>query len=223
MEIYNMKNKDSICGIYGWFDRESRECLYIGKSIDIEERKSTHLKNLKSGKHPRKEFVEYYNRLNNKNNLLFETLEVLETIDEKELSIAECKWFFTLNPKFYGKMPSPNDHEWFLKDDVKMSIRSSLNKHFEDISSKCEMKECNNKVHNSIYCKACKRKNEYHYSYRAYNISDKTIEKIISDYKTGISCEYISMSLNVNKTIVYMVLDYFNIKLKNDDIESKKF
>lgn len=215
-----MKNKDSICGIYGWFDRESRECLYIGKSIDIEERKSTHLKNLKSGRHPRKEFIEYYNRLNNKSNLLFETLEVLETTDEKELSIAECKWFFTLNPKFYGKMPSPDDHEWILKDEVKNSISNSLNKYFEENGNVCKTDGCNQKAFNVLFCKNCRKRNATECSYYVYDIEDEKIEDIIKQYREGVLPSIISEKLEIEINLIYIILYHFEISIDKQDTEN---
>lgn len=47
-------------GIYGIFDATTDECLYIGMSKDIEERWKQHLKILKSKRHKRKDFTEWY-------------------------------------------------------------------------------------------------------------------------------------------------------------------
>ena len=40
-------------GIYGIFNAETDECLYVGMSKNIEQRWSSHLKELKSKRHKR--------------------------------------------------------------------------------------------------------------------------------------------------------------------------
>lgn len=53
----------STIGIYGFFDKTTNECLYVGmSSISVEKRKLQHLKLLRSNRHSCKGFNQWYFR-----------------------------------------------------------------------------------------------------------------------------------------------------------------
>ena len=96
-------------GIYGIFDSETDECLYVGMSKNIEERWRHHLKELRSKRHKRKDFVEWFHENGATAELLdFRILEECEKNDAA-LNLCEIKWFNKLLPKYYGKKPSENE------------------------------------------------------------------------------------------------------------------
>lgn len=108
-------------GIYGIFDGETDECLYVGMSKNIEERWKQHIKLLRNKKHPRKDFVERFHALGAVEKLLsFKILEECEC-DESVLNLAEIKWFNELKPKYYGKKPSLNE-KWEHSEETKRKI-----------------------------------------------------------------------------------------------------
>lgn len=108
-------------GIYGIFDSETDECLYVGMSKSIEERWRHHLKELRSKKHKRKDFVKWFHDNGAQQELLsFRVLEECEH-DEKILNLAEIKWFNALLPKYYGKKPSENER-WTISEETRQKI-----------------------------------------------------------------------------------------------------
>lgn len=108
-------------GIYGIFDNETDECLYVGMSKNIEERWKQHIKLLRNKKHKRKDFVEWFHAHGAVEELLsFKTLEESEC-DESVLNLAEIKWFNELKPKYYGKKPSLNE-KWEHSEETKRKI-----------------------------------------------------------------------------------------------------
>lgn len=112
-------------GIYGIFNSETKECLYVGQSKDIDTRWREHLKRLRNKKHPRQDFVEWFYLNGASEGLLsFKILEECE-YDEITLNLAEIKWFNTLVPKYYGKQPSLKEN-WKQTEDTKKKISQSV-------------------------------------------------------------------------------------------------
>lgn len=113
-------------GIYGIFDSETDECLYVGKSIQIEERYSKHLRLLTSETHIRKDFVEWFiQKDKDRTKLYYKTLE--ESIpNDKTLNLLEIKWFKELKPKFYGEEPS-DMKRWGASEKVREMLREKRN------------------------------------------------------------------------------------------------
>lgn len=111
-------------GIYGIFDSDTDECLYVGMSKNIEDRWKSHLKLLRNKKHPRKDFVEWFYKNGSKKELL--VFRILEECKNKEetLNTLEIKWFSNLAPKYYGKKPSLNE-KWILSEETKLRISKS--------------------------------------------------------------------------------------------------
>ena len=97
---------ESICGIYGIFDKSTDVCLYIGQSQDILKRWSAHRKLLLAGNHL-SDFndwvLEHWI-----DQLDFRILEKCENI-ALEKNTLEIKWFNHFCPCFYGKRPSLNE------------------------------------------------------------------------------------------------------------------
>lgn len=109
-------------GIYGIFCSESGDCLYVGLSRNIEDRWKSHLKTLKNGTHPRKEFVSWFaHKGMSPETLRFEILEEGCSVD---LNTLEIKWFKELSPRFFGKVPSENE-KWSHSDETKEKIKNS--------------------------------------------------------------------------------------------------
>lgn len=111
-------------GVYGIFSKIDQECLYVGiTSISFEGRWSGHRKDLLSGKHPRKAFVDWV-AANGVDNLEFRILCKHPPI-EKELNSLEIEWFNKLNPKFWGKSPSENE-KWCHSEETRKKIKASM-------------------------------------------------------------------------------------------------
>jgi len=167
-------------GIYGIFDSKTDECLYIGMSKNIEQRWKYHLKDLKSKKHKRKDFVEWYHANGAIPELLvFRILEECK-YDNKTLNTLEIKWFNNMSPKYFGKIPSLNE-KWEHSEETRNNIR---NTHLQKLSSennymlrKLICPGCHevfhNRIKNRVFCsRKCqaeyvkeKSANEYNYDY----------------------------------------------------------
>ena len=114
-------------GIYGIFDAETDECLYVGCSSNVEERYKQHLKHLKYRIHKRKDFVEWYHVNGAKPDLLiFRILEECENNDVSKNTL-EIKWFSILNPKYYGQKPSLNN-KMRHSEETRLKISNSMKK-----------------------------------------------------------------------------------------------
>lgn len=115
-------------GIYGIFDAKTDECLYVGMSKNIEQRQKSHLKELKSKRHKRQDFVEWYHNNGAVQKLLsFRILEECEA-NETVLNLVEIKWFNKMTPKYYGKKPSLNEkweHSAVSKDRLSAAQRKN--------------------------------------------------------------------------------------------------
>lgn len=133
-------------GIYGIFNAKTDECLYIGMSKNIEERWHSHLKELKSKRHKRQDFVEWYHSNGAVKELLsFKILEECEP-NEKLLNNAEIKWFNTLKPKYFGKSPSLNE-KWSHSVATREKIRvAALNQQINE----------NSRILRDLICQNCK-------------------------------------------------------------------
>lgn len=152
-------------GIYGWFDRENDQCLYIGQSCNIESRKSSHLKKLRNGKHARKDFAEYYQNKENKDDIYLEILEVTEdNLDIK--NAAEIKWFNLLKPLFYGMEP---DETYYCFTPTKESRKNSSE----------TVKNTNNK--SSKPCIECTKNLTYRRDGICISCKEKENDKIIKE------------------------------------------
>lgn len=93
-------------GVYAFFDSDG-DCLYVGQSAKLEDRKQQHINHLRGGYHKRTEFNDWF-AANGESNLIFSILE--ECADTDDLKNAlEIKYFETLSPKFYGQVPSMNN------------------------------------------------------------------------------------------------------------------
>lgn len=115
-------------GTYGIFDRETGECLYVGiSSISVENRFKQHLKKLRNGTHPRKDFVEWFHIRGDSQDLLsFRILEECEN-NYQALNASEIRWFHELLPKYFGKQPSMKEL-WTHSEDSKRKVSKSLKK-----------------------------------------------------------------------------------------------
>lgn len=138
-------------GIYGIFGKNTHECLYIGQSRNIEQRWKQHKKLLRNKKHPRKDFVEWFD----KNNCAIKKMdfrvvkELPQDVTDKELNIQEIYFFEQYKPKFYGKEPSQHD-TWIHSESTKEKIRTSVLKKIYDESGTQERMSKHCPICNSI-------------------------------------------------------------------------
>lgn len=125
-------------GIYGIFNAETNECLYVGLSKNIKERWKSHIKLLRNKKHKRKDFVEWFHTHGAHKELLsFRILEECE-YDEKILNLAEIKWFNELKPKFYGKKPAEGE-KWEHSIETKKQIQQTI---YANLGLEYKQKQC---------------------------------------------------------------------------------
>lgn len=106
-------------GVYGIFCADTGDCLYVGQSKDAEYRFKKHLYLLRTDKHRRKDFVEWF-KGKNEDSLIFTVLEETED-DDLTKNLAEIKWFNKLSPRFFGKQPSVND-KWAQSEETRKKI-----------------------------------------------------------------------------------------------------
>lgn len=114
-----------MCGIYAFFDSTTDECLYVGQtSKEFHVRYQTHLKKLRSGRHSRSEWVQWFH--DRKKDATTMTFSVLEecAADEVRLNALEIKWFRILEPRFYGKTPSTRE-TWQHSEATREKIRET--------------------------------------------------------------------------------------------------
>lgn len=124
------------CGIYAIFELGG-DCLYVGQSRDIERRWKRHLSSLRSGRHRRLDFIEWFSGQEDASTKMkFQIVEELdsESTDE-ELNLREIHWFDLLKPRFYGKLPSVKE-TWQHSEETKHKIREGMNKTFSKRSLK---------------------------------------------------------------------------------------
>lgn len=124
-------------GIYGIFNSDNNDCLYVGSSSNIEYRWKQHIRLLKSGSHSCTDFANWYSNVE-KNYLL--DFRILEKCEDNDISknILEIFWFKKLSPKYYGKEPSINE-KWKHSEETKKKIAEiSKEKHHNKIDVKRE-------------------------------------------------------------------------------------
>lgn len=119
MYTFNMATS----GIYGLYDIRTSECLYVGMSIDIEERYKKHITLLKANRHRRVEFSQWYNYKRNCERL---ELRILEEVEGSLLRKREKFWFNTLKPKFFGQSPTGESDYFAHNEETKKKISEAL-------------------------------------------------------------------------------------------------
>lgn len=212
-----MKNKDSICGIYGIYDTENNTCLYVGQSRNIKNRFKVHKQNLRNGTHI-PEFVEYYNKKENKSDI---QCFVLEETDDHPLvkSMAEIKWFNFKHPIFYRAIPSLNN-KYFTISDTTRKLRSKIAKdNFKKIKKQCIQCKINNTINKDSICEKCRRKNNTLFARQndEYNRKNNIVysdEDIIKMYQEGMSSTEIGIIVGKYAAYVTKVLRRNNIEVR---------
>lgn len=148
------------CGIYGLFDDETDECLYVGLSKDISGRWNGHLKELRNGNHRRTAFVVWFRENGNDPSAIRWT--ILEECEKSELNQNEMKWTKILNPLFTGQKPGLN-YTWDLSDATKKKISDSMQKYrkfYDFICPSCG-ETFTVSIKKRVYCsKSCARKGQ---------------------------------------------------------------
>lgn len=184
-------------GIYGIFDRETDDCLYIGMSKNLERRWKDHLKLLKSKNHKRQDFVEWYHANGGIPDLLdFRVLEECED-DNNVLNSLEIKWFNKMKPKYFGKKPSLSE-KWEQAEETKEKLRKTANSNLKTLI--CEFCDGCFKGINAKRCKKCRWKNlKNKYCYFC--------KKELNNYKK----KYCENCCKTNKT------EFYNIKCKRKE------
>lgn len=128
-------NEDlKVCGIYGIFDTLTEECLYVGQSKNIYERRRSHFKRLRGERHL-KSFTEWFVSIGKDESRL--DLRVLcRCLDNDDIkNKLEIFWFNELHPRFYGAVPSVNNR-WSHSKETKRKISDGILGHFDRVGSK---------------------------------------------------------------------------------------
>lgn len=114
-------NEDlKVCGIYGIFDTLTGECLYVGQSKNIYERKMSHFRRLRGERHL-KPFTKWFVSIEKDESRL--DLRVLcRCLDNDDIkNKLEIFWFNELHPRFYGAVPSVNNR-WSHSEETRKKI-----------------------------------------------------------------------------------------------------
>lgn len=117
-------------GVYGIFIEN--DCLYIGKSKEVETRWKRHKSDLINNKHSLRSFNNWFKTSGVEiSNLRFLHLENFEVYNEKKIREKELDWFLKLSPKFYGVHPN-DDNFWAYDPITKKSAK--VQKHFRSLN-----------------------------------------------------------------------------------------
>lgn len=128
-------NEDlKVCGIYGIFDTLTGECLYVGQSQNIYERKMSHFRRLRGERHL-KSFTKWFVTIGKDESRL--DLRVLcRCLNNDDIkNKLEIFWFNELHPRFYGAVPSINNR-WSHSKETKKKISDGISSHFVRIGRK---------------------------------------------------------------------------------------
>lgn len=226
-----------IVGIYGIFDSENGECLYIGQSVRIPERWQDHIKNLKNGSHRREDFIEWFKDKGQKESAL--SFKILEETDESNDSLnrAEIKWFNKLKPRFYGKKPSMNEI-WEHSEETKGKISTSVRKYIvssggtirSDLPITCPTckKEFIPPKANRTYCSVdcidmTKTHDKANRTLGFTPRSDLDEEKIEKLYKDGYSLAELAKKTGVSHITIRNLLLDRDVKMRGHGVMPKSF
>jgi transposase-like protein len=136
-------------GIYGIFDTKTNQCLYVGQSKDVEARFRTHVTKLKCKRSSAlKSFILWYHANGSDESIL--TFKILEESpnDDYTKNVLEAKWFDSLQPKFYGKVPSLSER-WQHSEETKLKIAEAIRNKNGNLSGINKKQKDN--------CKICKK------------------------------------------------------------------
>ena len=205
-----------ITGIYALFDAETKKCLYVGQSKNIETRYFEHLKCLKNGNHKRKDFVSWFHEKNlNPDSIVCCLLEECLNTDA-EKNMLEIKWFNELSPRFFGKHPSLNEkwaHTEDSKNNISISVKRNLLNNGIVLQKIICCRLCKKKTKNKEVCENCKRRCD--------------LCKFTINYKNLITNMYLNEKLPTREIGRRLNLDYRNIlkvlKLWKIEIEYRSF
>lgn len=101
--------------------------IYIGSSVDLYSRYSTHYSRLRRDIHENIHLQRAYNKYDKM--FSFEVLETFEEISKKDLLIKEKEYMDLLNP-YYNLMTTPHTNE--LTEDVKQKISTGIKKAYAE-------------------------------------------------------------------------------------------
>lgn len=182
-------------GIYGIFDSDTDECLYVGLSRTIESRWKGHVGCLRRGTHTQSGFSLWFKEKDcNIHCLTFKILEECEP-EDKVLNRLEFKWTLFYKPRFAGKIPSENE-KWTHTEETKKRISNSLTRtsgRLIDRDLLCL--SCNEIFHSarrySLYCSSdCSSLNDKLRELEKHN------EEIIELYNFGLSLREIAYEID---------------------------
>lgn len=216
-----------ISGVYGIFDTESGECLYVGQSRNIHERWKGHLKGLALGTHKRKDFVLWFwQHSSNESALSFRVLEYCRPHDDS-LNTVEIRWFNKLSPRFYGKRPSLKER-WEHSDETKLNIvrgmmKSDRYKSIEPIlpreCSNCGKTFAPQSKRNQVYCsKPCVLNNKAIRTRGFIPRVDLNVDEICKMYSDGLSLRKLAKEFNVSHITIRSVLLENGVPLKTQGV-----
>jgi len=101
--------------------------IYVGSSVDLYSRYSTHNSRLKRDIHENIHLQRAYNKYNKI--FSFETLEVFEEISKKDLLTKEKEYMDLLKP-YYNQMTTPHSNEF--TENVKQKISEGVKKAYSE-------------------------------------------------------------------------------------------
>lgn len=167
-----------------------------------------HISNLHSGRHRRKDFVEWFkDRGSDAAVLAFRILEECpEDSEDVLLNELEIKWFGLHKPKFYGKLPSLND-TWQHSEETKRKIAEGV-KRTNKAHGHTKMEECQKQV-----CRKCgksfSRNKKQKFCSPACGVKKKLTsedELLIMEMSATMSTRQIAAEFNVSHVTVFKVI-----------------
>ena len=193
-------NEDlKVCGIYGIFDTLTEECLYVGQSKNIYERRRSHFKRLRGERHL-KSFTEWFVSIGKDESRL--DLRVLcRCLDNDDIkNKLEIFWFNELHSRFYGAVPSINNR-WSHSEETRKKIKGSL--YCGPYKYMCQMcgidfESQRKRHHKSFFCSS-----ECAHKYAQSQKRDKLVyDDVLRLYLSGMSQVELSKSFNVSTATI---------------------
>lgn len=201
-------------GIYGIFDSETNECLYVGQSKDCENRWSRgHLPALRSNRHKRDDFNIWFQDFG-EDRLRFTILESCEN-SESVKNKLEIYYFNKLKPRFYGKRPSINE-TWEMTASTIDKLKRTHASKWDGIRLLDQKRICiicnksfYNRKRSVVTCSVSCGSRKVNGNKGTENITKKNLEELYFGQK--LTLKEIGEIFSISHVSVYNLMDKFEI------------
>lgn len=219
--------KKKITGVYGIFDLDTDQCLYVGQSVDVKKRMRTHKGELVKGKHIRSDLQEWFDQEGNQ--AYFLILEECADTDDAKNS-CEIKWFKLLRPLFYGLEPNMNT-KWGMSESAKAKIVKSLLSRGENFTERnreiCDLYEQGLSLReiserydlSHIAIMRIVSRNGVEIRSNASKVTEDDVQKMVELYYAGLNNPEIAQEMGMAQSSVQRILSDNGINRVGDRVD----